>query len=94
LKKKEKKDIWSDIRTWIEENVDTSKLHKVFATGGNINKLHKMLGLKFMEPLKYRDLDEIYSKLRDLNIEQRMEKFQLKEDRADVIYRLAKFLKP
>jgi exopolyphosphatase/guanosine-5'-triphosphate,3'-diphosphate pyrophosphatase len=85
LKKKEKQNVWSEVRTWIEENVDTSKIHKVFATGGNINKLHKMLGLRFMEPLKYRDLDEIYGKLKDLTIEQRVEKFQLKEDRADVI---------
>jgi len=85
LKNKEKKDVWEDIRKWILEYVDVNVGHKVFATGGNINKLHKMMDLKFMEPLKFRDLDEIHEKLKSLSIEQRMEKYQLKEDRADVI---------
>lgn len=85
LKNKENKDVWEEIHKWILEHVDINVGHKVFATGGNINKLHKMMGLKFMEPLKFRDLVEIHEKLKDLTIEQRMEKYQLKEDRADVI---------
>lgn len=85
LKNKEDKAVWPDIHQWISEYVDTNLPHKVFATGGNINKLHKMMGLRYMEPLFYRDLDEMHSKLSALTIEQRMEKFQLKADRADVI---------
>lgn len=85
LKNKEDKEIWPDVHQWISEYVATDLPHKVFATGGNINKLHKMLGMTFMEPIKYRDLDEVYNKLKNLSIEQRMEKFQLKADRADVI---------
>lgn len=85
LKKKTSKTIWTEIQEWIAKHVDSKVSHKVFATGGNINKVHKMLGMKFMEPIKFRQLDELHDKLKSLSIEQRMEKFQLKEDRADVI---------
>lgn len=85
LKDKTNKDIWDDIKAWIKDAVDEKMIHKVFATGGNINKIHKLLGKKYMEPLRYRELDELHSKLSNMSIEQRVEKYQLKPDRADVI---------
>ncbi len=85
LKKKESATIWPEIHEWIARHVDPKMLHKVFATGGNINKVHKLLGKQFMEPVSFRELDELYDKLNTLSIADRMAKYQLKEDRADVI---------
>jgi exopolyphosphatase / guanosine-5'-triphosphate,3'-diphosphate pyrophosphatase len=85
LKGKESKDIWPEVHDWIAEHVDPKMVHKVFATGGNINKVHKMLGKQFMDTIKFRELDELHDKLSKLSVEERMTRFQLKEDRADVI---------
>lgn len=85
LKGKESKQIWKSMKSWIAENVDESVPHKVFATGGNINKVHKLLGKQHMEPIKYREIDELHDKLAALDVDQRAEKYQLKPDRADVI---------
>src|SRR5690606_41317658 len=65
LKKKESATIWPEIHEWIARHVDPKMLHKVFATGGNINKVHKLLGKQFMEPVSFRELDELYDKLKD-----------------------------
>jgi exopolyphosphatase / guanosine-5'-triphosphate,3'-diphosphate pyrophosphatase len=85
LKKKESKDIWPEVHDWIAEHVDPKMVHKVFATGGNINKVHKLLGKQFMDTIKFRELDELHDKLSKLPVEERMTRYQLKEDRADVI---------
>jgi exopolyphosphatase / guanosine-5'-triphosphate,3'-diphosphate pyrophosphatase len=85
LKKKESKDIWPEVHDWIAEHVDPKMVHKVFATGGNINKVHKLLGKQFMDTIKFRELDELHDKLSKLSVEERMTRYQLKEDRADVI---------
>ncbi|MDX1445910.1 ethanolamine ammonia-lyase reactivating factor EutA [Lishizhenia sp.] len=85
MKHKESKQIWKSMKKWIADHVDGSVQHKVFATGGNINKVHKLLGKQHMEPIKYRELDELHDKLAALDVDQRAEKYQLKPDRADVI---------
>ena len=85
LKGKTNTEVWKDITSWIKEVVDEKMIHKVFATGGNINKIHKLLGKKYMEPLSYRELEELYDNLSKMSLEERVEKYQLKLDRADVI---------
>ena len=85
LKKKEAVTIWPEIKEWIASHVDPKMVHKVFGTGGNINKVHKLLGKQFMEPINYREIDELHEKLGELTIEERIAKYQLKQDRADVI---------
>jgi exopolyphosphatase/guanosine-5'-triphosphate,3'-diphosphate pyrophosphatase len=85
LKKKESITIWPEIHDWIQQHVDPKMVHKVFATGGNINKVHKLLGKQFMEPVRFRELDELHSTLNQLSLSERISRYQLKEDRADVI---------
>ena len=85
LKGKTSPDIWNDIDEWISETIDKDVPHKVFATGGNINKLHKILGKKYLEPIEYEELDTIYKDLASKTVEERMSDYQLKPDRADVI---------
>lgn len=85
LKNKVSPTIWEEINFWIDKNIDTKMPHKVFATGGNINKMHKLLNKRFMQPIKSREFQRLYRKLRKMSYEQRIETYQLKPDRADVI---------
>lgn len=84
LKDKVDKDAWNEMESWIRENV-TSKKFKLFGTGGNINKAHKLMGRSLKSPLGLSDINGLYNELSPLNLEDRMDRYQLKPDRADVI---------
>ncbi|MEY3585639.1 MAG: hypothetical protein RLZZ243_703, partial [Bacteroidota bacterium] len=56
-----------------------------FGTGGNINKIHKMVGLKDKDSLSTTKMNSLMNKLGKLTVEERIDQFQLKPDRADVI---------
>jgi exopolyphosphatase/guanosine-5'-triphosphate,3'-diphosphate pyrophosphatase len=85
LKGKTKDTIWKEIAQWLHLNIDESIEHNYFATGGNINKIHKILGVKQSENIQIKDMTTLREELASLSLEDRMEKFQLKPDRADVI---------
>lgn len=85
LKNKVKKSVWTDIDAWIKEYIEIDDQVKVFATGGNINKIHKLFGLKYMQPIYAEQLIDFHDEVKPLSISERIEKFQLKEDRAGVI---------
>ena len=85
LKGKVKGDIWLEIHDWISSHVDLTSPHKIFGTGGNINKVHKILGISQMEPLAVKKMQTLRDELIALTLAQRVEHFQLKPDRADVI---------
>ncbi|MBI2259240.1 MAG: ethanolamine ammonia-lyase reactivating factor EutA [Flavobacteriia bacterium] len=85
LKNKTDKNIWKTISSWIDKNVELTMEHQIFATGGNINKVHKLLGAQFNDSIKVRDLKKLRNRLNVLSIEERMDLYQLKPDRADVI---------
>jgi exopolyphosphatase / guanosine-5'-triphosphate,3'-diphosphate pyrophosphatase len=77
--------LWKEMDNWLIRNVDLSERHKVFATGGNINKIHKSLNKTVNEPVSIEELISFHKELSQLSIEERIDKFQFKEDRADVI---------
>ena len=85
LKGKVKDSIWKEIHDWLAEHVDLQSVHQIFATGGNINKVHKMLGAQHMETISVKKIAELRNEISVLNLEQRVERYQLKPDRADVI---------
>jgi exopolyphosphatase/guanosine-5'-triphosphate,3'-diphosphate pyrophosphatase len=85
LKGKTNDTIWGEIGSWLHKNIDESIPHNYFATGGNINKIHKILGVKQFENIKLDEMLTLRDELARYNLEDRMEKFQLKPDRADVI---------
>lgn len=94
LKKKVDIDIWEQISTWLNKNLRPDMDYLIFATGGNINKIHKLLGKKGNEPIQYKELKELYKDLRSLTLAKRISKYQLRPDRADVIVPAAQiFLK-
>ncbi len=85
IKDKVDTNVWKEIDNWINNTIDINVPHKVFATGGNVNKLHKLLGKTYMESIAYSELDSIYKELKNMPLEKRMSEYQLKPDRADVI---------
>jgi exopolyphosphatase/guanosine-5'-triphosphate,3'-diphosphate pyrophosphatase len=85
LKNKTSDKIWSEIDQWIAKNTSPKYTYRIYGTGGNINKLHKLLGKQLEEPISYREIDEWHENLSRLSITKRMYKYQLKPDRADVI---------
>lgn len=59
---------------------------RIIGSGGNINRLFKLANIKgSSRELPVERLSELYDALSPLSIEERMEQFKLKEDRADVI---------
>lgn len=94
LKKKVPEDVWPQINAWLEENVKENTDYTVFGTGGNINNIHKLLGKRGTETIPIAELKALSADLRSLTLSQRIAKYQLKSDRADVIVPASKiFLK-
>ena len=85
LKGKVNSNVWNEIEEWMTKNCDTKSKYRVFGTGGNINKVHKLLGKRDMQSIQLDELNELYDQLKPMSVEKRIKKFQLKEDRADVI---------
>jgi exopolyphosphatase/guanosine-5'-triphosphate,3'-diphosphate pyrophosphatase len=85
LKGKVELHVWTTLHDWIDENVDRSRPHQIFGTGGNINKIHKILGAKQNESVRTNDIQSLHDQLEPLSIKKRVELLQLKPDRADVI---------
>jgi exopolyphosphatase/guanosine-5'-triphosphate,3'-diphosphate pyrophosphatase len=85
LKEKVATTIWTEIHEWIIQHVDLNSPHKLFGTGGNINKVHKMIGKSQSQVLDTNAIVKLRDKLDKLTLEERTDKYQLKPDRADVI---------
>ncbi|MBM3186993.1 MAG: ethanolamine ammonia-lyase reactivating factor EutA [Bacteroidetes bacterium] len=85
LKEKVNQSLWYDISNWIKHNVDFSTNHQLFGTGGNINKIHKIIGLKDKAPVDLKSMKKLFDNLKVLSVDERIDRFQLKPDRADVI---------
>ncbi len=84
LKGKTDSKIWKELKTWLDKNVDSKVDHKIFATGGNINKVHKMVGSNTSE-IQIRKVSKLRKELEKMTLEAREDVYQLKPDRADVI---------
>ena len=77
--------ILMEIKHWLKSNIDIDDKIKLFATGGNINKIQSMTGSKSGKPISYLSIKDLSNILTELNYQERMVKFDLNPDRADVI---------
>lgn len=84
------KEQWIEFKDWVR--LITVGHHPVTAigSGGNINKLFKMLKRKEGQPLAIEKLKEVYAEMKIHSVEERMEIWNLNPDRADVIVPAAK----
>lgn len=77
--------MFMDIKKWLQSNIDNDDKIKLFATGGNINKIQSMTGSKYGKPISYLSIKDLSNNLMEFNYQERMMKFDLNPDRADVI---------
>ena len=77
--------MFMDIKKWLKSNIDNDDKIKLFATGGNINKIQSMTGSKSGKPISYLSIKDLSNTLMEFNYQERMMKFDLNPDRADVI---------
>ncbi|MBK6522349.1 MAG: exopolyphosphatase [Sphingobacteriaceae bacterium] len=84
------KDEMENMKIWLKRN--TVGIHPLFAigSGGNINKIYKMSGKKETKHLSYDKLKGLYDMLNSYTYQERIERLELKPDRADVIIPAAK----
>jgi exopolyphosphatase/guanosine-5'-triphosphate,3'-diphosphate pyrophosphatase len=77
--------VWEAIRNWIIKNAKPYRKITLMGSGGNINKLFKLSNIKEGKPLSVIKLNQIFLELESHNYEERIVKFELNPDRADVI---------
>jgi exopolyphosphatase/guanosine-5'-triphosphate,3'-diphosphate pyrophosphatase len=85
LKKKVKPETWDKLDEWLSEFKKEVSDFVAIGTGGNINRYFKICRNKHMEPVSYSQLKNIYDDIKKLSIEERIRKYRLRADRADVI---------
>ncbi len=77
--------------TWDEMKETLKDLSKKYdniigiGSGGNINKVYAITGAKPGKSMSYEDIKDIYKEMEPLSIDERMNKYTLKQDRAEVI---------
>jgi len=77
--------VWIGIENWIKKNSKKFQKITLMGSGGNINKLFKLSNIKEGKPLSKIKLSQLFKLLEELNYEERILKFDLNPDRADVI---------
>lgn len=83
-------EMWEHAQRWVKEK--TKEYNKIYllGTGGNINKLHKIAGIKDNRPITFLTLNAIYARLSKMTYEERIVELGLNPDRSDVILPAAK----
>ena len=76
--------IWEDFHSWIQTHAQVQQPHIVYGTGGNVNRALKLLPDKKAQ-ISRKDFIHLHQQLHSLTIAERIEQFQLKADRADVL---------
>ena len=84
------KETLTDFKQFIKYNTEEYQPIIAIGSGGNINKIEKILDKKGSRSLTFEKISDLYDELKGLTIEQRMEKYGMKSDRADVIVPAAK----
>ena len=82
-----KEDEWSRLKNDMAELALSYPDTNIIGSGGNINKLYRMIEKKDKKRARMTvaSLEELHNELKQLTVTERMQKFNLKPDRADVI---------
>ncbi|MEY3820358.1 MAG: exopolyphosphatase [Bacteroidota bacterium] len=85
LKNQIKEKAWDDMKDYVKKYIKSDLPSIAIGSGGNITKILSMSRLKEGKPLSLDLLKDYYKELSNVTIEDRMNLYGLKEDRADVI---------
>ncbi len=72
-------------KKWLEDVALPLKPVAIIGSGGNINKVHKLLMKKDQESMRYIELKLLYNQISDLSYDERVKNMGLNTYRADVI---------
>jgi len=81
--------VWDEMKEWARKNTQYHQPMTAIGSGGNINKIFKIIGRK-SKSLPVEKLKELYNQMKIHSVEERMELWDLNPDRADVIVPAAK----
>ncbi len=77
-------DKWGEMQHWILQN-KLNKEMQAIASGGNINRLYKMIQNKNLKPLYFSELFDTKELIESYDYDDRQVKLNMNSDRADVI---------
>lgn len=80
-----KKEDVDEFKLWLKTIYKDHAPLDVIASGGNINKVHKMLEKRESECLSYTELKVLYDVLKEQSYKERIRNYKLNTYRADVI---------
>ncbi len=80
-----KDDLWKELKEDIRKNINSKKPIVAIGSGGNINKIFSMSKTKDGRPMSTAFLKKYYKEMNGLTVAERMVRFNLREDRADVL---------
>lgn len=80
-------DEWIRMQHDLEKLSTQAKQINIIGSGGNINKIYRMASVKnvLKQSMPVSSVREVYNQLNTLSVEERMNLYALKPDRADVI---------
>lgn len=76
---------WAKMENWVKEVTAGQRDLDIIGSGGNINKIYKLLEKDSWTGIKYPELKELLDQLNALTYDERIMKYRLHPDRADVI---------
>ena len=76
---------WKEMKTWVKQKTKHLNHVEAIGSGGNINKLYKLSEKSYPRPMLYQELKLLKNDLTSLSFEDRISKYNLNPDRADVI---------
>ncbi|MFI3285367.1 MAG: hypothetical protein R3Y08_01815 [Rikenellaceae bacterium] len=79
------KDEYKRFKRWLEEVALPYHPVAIIGSGGNINKVHKLLFKKDKESIRYIELKLLYKQINEMSYEERLRNMGLNTYRADVI---------
>ena len=76
---------WKEMKEEIRKNINSKKPVVAIGSGGNINKIFSMSKTKDGKPMSAAYLKKYYKEMNGLTVAERMSRYAIREDRADVL---------
>jgi exopolyphosphatase/guanosine-5'-triphosphate,3'-diphosphate pyrophosphatase len=79
------KEKWKEMKDWVKSETADLEHIEMIGSGGNINKIYKLMEVEYPQPVLYHEFKAIRQTLSKMSFDQRIKTFKLNPDRADVI---------
>lgn len=85
LDNQDREETWDAMKQWVVQNTGQYKAVYGIGTGGNINKISRLVNEKGDKPISFIKMKSIYEYLNSFSLKDRINVLGLNSDRADVI---------